>query len=190
MVKPTDEQLVKKYLRGDHDSFSELRSRHLNYVKNLAMHFRYQGDIDDLQQEVWMRVAAKVKKWRRQCAFTTWLNCIARTVIFMEYRATTGSTRDCRKTFSLDAYLEGEGADVNPALARPDPSLESVTGLADFDYAFEKLRPNYKQILKLRGDGYDYKEISKMTNKGVPCLKTTVLRARQAFNKNMELAQL
>jgi RNA polymerase sigma-70 factor (ECF subfamily) len=74
---PTDEALVGRVARGDQQALAELLRR---WQRPLA-HFlhRHTGgrDVDDLYQEVWLRVVRAAERFDGERRFSTWLFHIA-----------------------------------------------------------------------------------------------------------------
>lgn len=74
---PTDEALVGQVARGDQQALAELLRR---WQRPLAhfLHRRTGGrDVDDLYQEVWMRVVRAAERFDAERRFSTWLFHIA-----------------------------------------------------------------------------------------------------------------
>jgi RNA polymerase sigma-70 factor, ECF subfamily len=73
-----DSELIARIRSGDAGAFETLIARHQNMVGGLA--FRLLGstrDVDDLVQDVFLAVLLNVKKFRGDCALSTWLAQIA-----------------------------------------------------------------------------------------------------------------
>jgi RNA polymerase sigma-70 factor (ECF subfamily) len=74
---PTDEALVARLARGDEAALAELLRR---WERPLA-HFLYRRtggrDVEDLYQEVWLRVVRAAERFDRGRRFSTWLFHIA-----------------------------------------------------------------------------------------------------------------
>ena len=74
---PTDEALVARVARGDEQALAELLRR---WERPLAhfLHRRTGGrDVEDLYQEVWLRVVRAAERFDRERRFSTWLFQIA-----------------------------------------------------------------------------------------------------------------
>ena len=74
---PTDEALVGQVARGDQQALAELLRR---WQRPLAhfLHRRTGGrDVDDLYQEVWLRVVRAAERFDGERRFSTWLFHIA-----------------------------------------------------------------------------------------------------------------
>src|SRR5689334_23153517 len=74
---PTDEALVAQLARGDEQALAELLRR---WERPLAhfLHRRTGGrDVEDLYQEVWLRVVRAAERFDADRRFSTWLFHIA-----------------------------------------------------------------------------------------------------------------
>ena len=74
---PTDEALVGQVARGDEQALAELLRR---WERPLAhfLHRRTGGrDVEDLYQEVWLRVVRAAERFDGERRFSTWLFQIA-----------------------------------------------------------------------------------------------------------------
>lgn len=83
-METSDETLVKLALSGDGDAFGALLSRHYDLIFRLG--FRLLGnrtEAEDLAQDICVSLAAKLRGYRGEAQFTTWL-----------YRVTVNAAKD------------------------------------------------------------------------------------------------
>ncbi len=83
----SDENLAKAAAKGDANAFATLLARHYDLVFRLA--FRLTGHADraeDLTQDICAALPAKIKGFRAQAKFTTWL-----------YRVVVNAAEDARR---------------------------------------------------------------------------------------------
>jgi RNA polymerase sigma-70 factor, ECF subfamily len=74
----SDEALMARAGRGDGVAYAALFERHFDRVRALARRMLGRDDeIDDVAQEVFLRVWSAAPAWRPQAAFTTWLRRVA-----------------------------------------------------------------------------------------------------------------
>ena len=96
MDTPTDEELVERYLESCHDChFEILLGRHMARVRSMIYPMVLNdADADDLTQEVFIRVASGLSRFKGRARFTTWLHTIAMntTRSFLRKRARTPVT--------------------------------------------------------------------------------------------------
>lgn len=127
---PTDEALVGQVARGDQQALAELLRR---WQRPLAhfLHRRTGGrDVDDLYQEVWMRVVRAAERFDAERRFSTWLFHIAVNLCRDWHRrqpAEPGAAEppgDLRPSDRSDA-----GIDVERLLARLPEAQREVVAL-------------------------------------------------------------
>jgi RNA polymerase sigma-70 factor (ECF subfamily) len=74
VAPPSDEDLVAATLAGDDDSFSEIVRRHKRRVFGMAARFaRNDHQLEDIAQEVFVRVFKNLKNFRHDAPFEHWL---------------------------------------------------------------------------------------------------------------------
>jgi RNA polymerase sigma-70 factor, ECF subfamily len=117
-METPDEALATAAARGDRDAFAALLSRHYDRVFGLA--FRLTGrraDAEDLAQDVCAALPVKLRGWRGEARFTTWL-----------YRVVVNAAHDQRRRQAVRARAaDGWGdwelarqADISEAAAAQD----------------------------------------------------------------------
>lgn len=80
MTDESDETLSKRAALGDRNAFSVLIARHYERIYRLA--WRWSGKRDtaeDIAQDVCVKLAAAIRNYRGDSAFSTWLHRIAYT---------------------------------------------------------------------------------------------------------------
>ena len=128
---PTDEALVAQVARGDEQALAELLRR---WERPLAhfLHRRTGGrDVEDLYQEVWLRVVRAAERFDGDRRFSTWLFQIALNLSRdwrrrepAPSRARWISAARWRRRFAADA-----GLDVERLLARLPEAQREVVAL-------------------------------------------------------------
>ena len=74
MNKLDDKALVKRALKGDRTAFSELLSRHYDYMFKIAFKWTHnQNDAEDITENVCIKLVSSLKQFRGDSAFSTWL---------------------------------------------------------------------------------------------------------------------
>ena len=72
-IQESDNDLVRKCLQGDRQSFRQLYRRHQQRVRSTLYQLCGPSCLDDLVQEVFMRAWKGLPKLRQTCEFSTWL---------------------------------------------------------------------------------------------------------------------
>ena len=117
----TDEELVARSVRGDHDSFNQLVVRWERQIYALASRvLGHQDEARDVCQETFLRAFRSIKGFRGQAKFSSWL-----------YQITVNLCRDwSRRERRSPLVPVPEGVDV-PDLAAveiPSDSVEDLVG--------------------------------------------------------------
>ncbi len=101
-----DGALARRAGEGDREAFAALLERHYGRIYRIGL--RLLGDADDaadLAQEVCVGLAGKVKSYRGDSRFTTWL-----------YRVVVNAARDAMRRHATRRRLDGSYADVSALL--------------------------------------------------------------------------
>jgi RNA polymerase sigma-70 factor (ECF subfamily) len=83
----TDDQLMLHYVRGEKGAFDELYARYKQPLYNYL--YRNCGDrtmVDELYQNVWLRVLAAAKRYKNTGRFRSWLFTLAHNCLVDYYR--------------------------------------------------------------------------------------------------------
>jgi RNA polymerase sigma-70 factor (ECF subfamily) len=164
---PADEELIRRFLRGDRSAFTELVERHQHRVYNLA--FRMLGraeDAADATQDVFLTCYRKLGGFRGGAAFTTWLHRVA--------------TNTCYDALRKRSKERPAGDEVEPPPA-PDPAEASVIGL-DVQRALLRVPDDFRAVLVLHDvQGMPYEEIAETLGAPVGTVKSRLHRGRVAL---------
>ncbi len=153
------------------------------YEPAVRRKLRYRGwrgaDLDDLVQDVMIRVYRGLGSFRLDASFDTWVLLIMRNAASNAARdRSTGKARATRA--SLDALLERDG-ESGPAMAEPaaagDDPLEGALAAerkARLASALDRLPARIRQCLLFRYQGYKYREIAAAQGVTVATVKKQV----------------
>ncbi|MAT59976.1 MAG: RNA polymerase subunit sigma-70 [Ignavibacteriae bacterium] len=163
-----DSGLIQDFIDGDDHAFSKLVAKHKEKVRNLV--YLTLGDtdaVDDISQDVFISVFHKLKDFRFESKFTTWL-----------YRITVNKCRDHlrkKKVRSIFVPIENREHELKTS-ARQDNM--DIPGLVR--KAINKLPDKLKIPLVLRDiEGFSYKEIADQLECEVGTVKSRIFRARE-----------
>ena len=175
LLKDEDFLLIKKFIDGDESAYSSLVVKHKDKVRNLV--FLTLGDseyVDDISQDVFISVFHKLKDFRFQSKFTTWL-----------YRITVNKCRDyLRKKRVRSIFVPiKEGTQMPSVRLRP----ESIDIPELVRKGISKLPEKLKIPLVYRDiDGLSYKEIAEKLECEVGTVKSRIFRARESLKLILE----
>jgi RNA polymerase sigma-70 factor, ECF subfamily len=166
-----DHTLITMALAGSGDCFSALMDRHLLSVKrHICSMVRSSADVDDLTQEVLLKVWRNLSTFRSEASFRTWMTRVAINEVLQLYRR--------------ERHRSNREADVNfDALASfcetPHESLTRTEAARTVRNAVKKLPAIYREILTLREFGQlSVGEAAQSVQASVPAVKSRLFRAR------------
>lgn len=173
----SDLNLISSFRAGNEAAFDRLYLRHQEYVYNVCLGILGNpDDARDCTQETFLRVYAKVREFRAEAAFSTWL-----------YRVTVntcvGQLR--KRPKSMPASLEDENVREIPD-DRPEV-WANLTREVDETLVREviaELPPDYRVVLVLRYfQNLSYEEMVQVLGYTMAQVKVKLHRARRAFAK-------
>lgn len=178
-----DVRLMLRFQGGDADAFDELVRR--NTTRTHAIISRFIHDphqVEDLTQEVFLRIYKTAKRYRPKAKFSTWLYRIAANLSFNAIRA-----RHAAPTMSLEA--RNVGLDETFSRETPDRRTESVDASLrnqelrrQIARAVNALPHNQKiAIILNKYEGSSYREIAKVLNCSPIAVKSLLSRARRSL---------
>jgi RNA polymerase sigma factor (sigma-70 family) len=113
-MRDSDEELMRRYARGDAAAFEVLYRRHeLRVWRYLERNVRNRAVSDELMQEVWFAVARDASRYQPTARFTTWLFTIA-------HNRMIDAARTHRRNISLEA-MSGPDSNLTFELADSGP---------------------------------------------------------------------
>lgn len=170
-----DFPIIEKFKQGDERAFTELIQKHKDKVRNLV--FLTLGDVDyvdDISQDVFINVYHKLKEFRFESKFTTWL-----------YRITVNKCRDYlrkKKVRSIFVPIHDDDYEKRGKTDNENFDLQKIV-----QKAILKLPDKLKTPLILRDiDGYSYQEIAEKLECEVGTIKSRIFRARETLKIILE----
>ena len=167
----TDEELVRSFVtNGDANAIEELLRRHQGRVYGLA--YRILGnraDAADASQEVFILLLRKLRSFRQEAAFTTWL-----------HRLTVNACYDLsRKRARAPQPVEHVDRPEADAIAGAEARVVVEAGM-------RQLAVEHRTALVLRElYGLSYEEIAGATGVAVGTVKSRIARARAALAQHL-----
>lgn len=173
----TDEELIRSALDGGDASFAELVARHKGKVFGMAARFTSDAhQLDDIAQEIFIRVWRNLAKFRADAPFEHWLSRITTRACydFLRGRQRRGNLvplddqRDSEIPFAADSEA---AADAREILAR----------------AMQKLSPEERLVITLTElEEKSVREVAELTGWSESNVKVRAFRARQTLKKILE----
>jgi RNA polymerase sigma-70 factor, ECF subfamily len=166
-----DFELIRRFIDGDESTFRILVLKHKDKVRNLV--FLTIGNrelVDDVSQEVFISVFNKLKFFRFESQFTTWL-----------YRITVNKCKDHLRKIKIRSIfvpIKDTDEDIG-GFSRPSESIDVKEVVHS---AIEKLPEKLKIPLVMREmEGLSYKEIADKLDCEVGTIKSRIFRARETL---------
>ncbi|PMQ01295.1 MAG: RNA polymerase subunit sigma [Dictyoglomus sp. NZ13-RE01] len=188
----SDQSLISLIKNGDREAFNILVKRYEKKVLNLLyLQLGAINDLEDLAQEVFLKVFKNISKFRGESQFYTWL-----------YRITLNVSHDYKRknkmTLSLNDAIDDESEetfqDILPNQEEdPEKIVEKMDLYEKVRKAIKTLSKEYQEVLLLREfEGLSYEEIAKVLNLPVGTVESRLFRAREELKKRLskELVEL
>ena len=179
-----DVRLMRLVGRGDTTAFEELIERHQSLVTGtVARMLGSNSDVEDIAQQVFIRVWKSARRYVPRAKFTTWLLKITRNLVFNEMRR---SKR--RGHVPLQSEPGGEDHpplkdETNPA---PDASLLESELQQEIEEAIMQLPDSQRMALVLRRyEQLSYEQIAEVLDLSVPAVKSVLFRARTELRSRL-----
>jgi RNA polymerase sigma-70 factor, ECF subfamily len=175
----TEQILIQRAQKGDHEAFAVLVDEHQRYVYNLALRVvKDENEALDLTQETFVRAWTALPNFRGQSQFRTWL-----------YRIVTNLCYN--RLPNLRRSLNDIGDDVMEDIPEsnfnnPVAELESNETRRHLHKAIDDLDANYKVLITLRYQyELSYDEIALTLNLPLGTVKTGIFRAKEQLRKSL-----
>jgi len=178
-----DVRLMNLVGRGDTNAFEELIERHQALVAGtVARMLGSNSDVEDIAQQVFIRVWKSASRYKPRAKFTTWLLKITRNLVFNELRRTKR-----RALVPLDpAAGANEPALKDESNPAPDASLLEAELQKAIEEAIMHLPETQRMALVLRRyEQLSYEQIAEVLDLSVPAVKSVLFRARTELRSRL-----
>lgn len=179
----TDANLIRQTLQGNNGSFGELVRKYQDRLYNTVVRIvGNQSDAEDIVQEAFVRAFTKLKDFRQDCAFYTWLYRLAVNLAVTHMRKR-------ERSISLDTSRElGFGEPLDQEESAEDSLIREERAPA-IAAALAKLNKQHRTILVLREiERFDYATIAEVLCLNVGTVRSRLHRARTQMRKVLKVA--
>ena len=171
-----DIRLMRLVAEGDTTAFEKLVERHQALVAGtVARMLSSNSDVEDIAQQVFVRVWKSAGRYVARAKFTTWLLKITRNLVFNEMRRAKRHPR-------VPVQIEPEAEEMplkDEATATPDATLLQAELQSAIETAITLLPETQRMALVLRRyEELSYEEISDVLDLSVSAVKSLLFRAR------------
>ena len=171
-----DAALMAEVARGDTVAFERLVERHQALViGTVGRMLGSNSEVEDVAQQVFIRVWKGASRYRPTAKFTTWLLTITRNLVFNEARRRKRHPGD-----TLDVHEGKEAlALTDPARHVPDEELLQAELQLAVERAIRALPEKQRMAVVLRRyESKSYEEIGEVLGLTVAAVKSLLFRAR------------
>ncbi len=178
-----DIRLMRLVAEGDTTAFEKLVERHQALVAGtVARMLSSNSDVEDIAQQVFVRVWKSAGRYVARAKFTTWLLKITRNLVFNEMRRAKRHPR-------VPAQIEPESEEMplkDEATATPDATLLQAELQSAIETAITLLPETQRMALVLRRyEELSYEEISDVLDLSVSAVKSLLFRARTELRERL-----
>jgi RNA polymerase sigma-70 factor (ECF subfamily) len=170
-----DFALIREFIDGKEKAFETLMMLHKDKVRNLIFLTLSDSEfVDDISQDVFISVYRKLKEFRFESKFTTWL-----------YRITVNKCRDYlrkKRVRSIFVPIKDSHENIRSTGIHEDIDIPGLVRKA-----IARLPEKLKTPLVYRDiDGFSYNEIAEKLNCEVGTVKSRIFRARESLKALLE----
>ena len=178
-----DVRLMRLVSQGDTSAFEELIERHQALVAGtVARMLSSNSDVEDIAQQVFIRVWKSARRYVPRAKFTTWLLKITRNLVFNELRRTK---RHAHVPLQSEPGVEDPPVKDETNLA-PDASLLELELQRTIEDAILQLPETQRMALVLRRyEQLSYEQIAEVLDLSVPAVKSVLFRARSELRSRL-----
>jgi RNA polymerase sigma factor (sigma-70 family) len=180
-----DVRLMLLVAGGDTAAFETLIERHQALVAGtVARMLGSNSDVEDISQQVFIRVWKSAGRYVARAKFTTWLLKITRNLVFNEMRR---AKRHPHLPVQIDPETE-ELPIKDEATATPDATLLQAELQRAIESAITELPDAQRMALVLRRyEELSYEEIADVLELSVPAVKSLLFRARTELRERLQV---
>ena len=179
-----DVRLMQLVSGGDTSAFEKLIERHQSLVAGtVARMLGSNSDVEDIAQQVFIRVWKSARRYVPRAKFTTWLLKITRNLVFNELRR---SKRRGHVPLQSEPGAEDHHPLKDEANPAPDASLLEAELQREIEEAIVQLPDSQRMALVLRRyEQLSYEQIAEVLDLSVPAVKSVLFRARTELRSRL-----
>jgi len=178
-----DVRLMSLAGAGDMAAFEKLAEKHQALVAGtVGRMLGSNAEVEDVAQQVFVRVWKSAKRYQPRAKFTTWLLKITRNLVFNELRR-----RKRHATMPLQIEGEAEEIQVKDEHGQTPASSLLESELQDaIDSAIAALPETQRMAVILRRyEELSYEQIAEVLEQSVPAVKSLLFRARTELRQRL-----
>ncbi len=171
-IETSDHELMDRCRQGDARAFAELIHRWERPVGRMVAHLLGQrGDVEDLCQEVFVRVLRARERYRASHSFSTWIHRIALNVV-----------RDARRRESRRPRTSADETKETAAAPSSDQAVEQAERAQLVEQSLAALEDGLREVLVLKHYGkLSFAEIAQATDAPLSTVKSRMQAGLRAL---------
>jgi len=175
-----DEDLVQQILNGNTNAFRFLVAKHQRLVAHIVGRIvQRTEDVEDISQEVFIKVFRKIKLFRGESKLSTWIARIAYNTSISHIRRQLKNERSYDESPALVANEKDET--LNQTGIEKEEAKKYLLEM------IEELPVHYRTVLTLfHLEEFSYKEIEEITEMPEGTIKSYLSRARKILKEKLE----
>jgi RNA polymerase sigma-70 factor (ECF subfamily) len=179
-----DIRLMRLVADGDTAAFESLIGRHQALVAGtVARMLGSNSEVEDITQQVFIRVWRSAGRYVARAKFTTWLLKITRNLVFNEMRR---AKRHPHVPVQIDPEVE-ELPLKDETTETPDATLLHTELQREIESAITQLPDTQRMALVLRRyEDLSYEEIADILELSLPAVKSLLFRARTELRERLK----
>jgi RNA polymerase sigma factor (sigma-70 family) len=180
-ARTTDNEIITRVLRGEHQLYADLVARYQNFVFTLALRYTpVREDAEEIAQDVFVKAYKALKDFRGESKFSTWLYSIVNStaITFLRKKKLDVSSLDNEHVFE-QAENKDSGTSANQIEVKS--KVEMVTK------AIQLLSADDARLITLFYKAeQSLEEIAQIMNMEANTVKVKLHRARTRLKEKME----
>ena len=177
----SETEAIRRAQAGDGAAFEFLYKMHSRRVYALCLRMTGNSiEAQDLTQDAFLQLFRKIKSFRGESSFSTWLHRLTVNVVLMKFR------KKRHPEVSLDEPIgsEEDAASLRLEMGEPDLRIRGTLDRMRLDRAIEQLPDGYKLIFVLHDiQGYAHDEIAHILDCSVGNSKSQLHKARMRMRE-------
>jgi RNA polymerase sigma-70 factor, ECF subfamily len=167
----TIDQNVRLAAAGDMRAFEELYRQYYRRVYCLCLRMtRNVSRAEDLTQDVFVQLFRKLKTFRGEASFATWLHRLTVNEGLMQFR---------KAPVRAEQATEDGTAPIRVVAGTENPARMWIIDRISLDEAIKQLPPGYRTVFIMHDvEGYEHEQIGKILGCAVGTSKSQLHRAR------------
>lgn len=176
-----DAELVQQILAGNENAFRYLVANHQRLVLHIVGRVvKQQEDVEDICQEVFLKVFRKIKKFRGDSRLSTWIATIAYNTSISHIRK-----QGRKQEIQMDEDARIDWGKTDDWLVQKTVEKEEAKKI--LLQLIEKLPVQYRTVLTLfHLEEFSYKEVEEITGMPEGTIKSYLSRARKLLKDKLE----